>query len=77
MEGISGPVQDVVTDPEYLDVTIPPETSFSHIIEKGKNAFAYVIEGAGHFDERRDRQSIHGSEILRARAPLRMAIMCQ
>lgn len=64
LEGTSGPVQDVVTDPEYLDVTIPPKTSFYHTIEKGKNAFAYVLEGAGHFDDRWDGGSIHGPETL-------------
>ena len=64
LEGTSGPVQDVVTDPEYLDVTIPPETSFFHTIEKGKNAFAYIIEGAGFFDGIWVGRSIHGPETL-------------
>ena len=25
--GVKGPVQDIVTDPEYLDVTVPPGQS--------------------------------------------------
>ena len=28
--GVKGPVRDVVIDPAYLDVTVPPETTFTH-----------------------------------------------
>ena len=55
--GVQGPVRDVVVDPEYLDVTMPAETSFSHRIKRGYTAFAYVIEGDGYFDEERDAYS--------------------
>lgn len=46
-----GPVQDIVVDIEYLDVTIPSFTEFEHNIQKGNKAFAYVIEGSGYFDQ--------------------------
>jgi redox-sensitive bicupin YhaK (pirin superfamily) len=49
---IRGPVRDVVTDPEYLDVSLPAGKTFSHPVKEGHNAFAYVIEGEGHFDGR-------------------------
>ncbi len=52
--GVRGPVRDIVTDPEYLDITVPPRTDFSHPIPTGHNAFAYVVEGAGYFDPERD-----------------------
>ena len=52
--GVKGPVQDVVVDPAYLDVTIPPETTFSHPIKRGQKAFAYVAEGEGYFDPERN-----------------------
>jgi quercetin 2,3-dioxygenase len=54
---IHGPVQDVVVDPEYLDVTVPPETVFTHQIKRGYTAFAYVIDGEGYFDPVRNAYS--------------------
>jgi redox-sensitive bicupin YhaK (pirin superfamily) len=54
VKGVKGPVQDIVIDPEYLDVTIPHQKKFSHTIRKGHTAFAYVIEGGGFFDPERD-----------------------
>jgi hypothetical protein len=54
VNGVQGPVRDVVIDPEYLDVTVPAQTAFSHRIKAGHTAFAYVIEGEGYFDLERD-----------------------
>jgi len=54
VNGVEGPVKEIVTDPEYLDVTVPPEEKFSHITLPGYTVFAYVIEGKGHFDEGRE-----------------------
>lgn len=50
-EGIQGPVKEIVTEPEYLDVFIPAKTEFRHSIIKGHNAFAYVFEGQGIFSK--------------------------
>jgi quercetin 2,3-dioxygenase len=52
--GVRGPVRDVVVDPEYLDVTVPEETTFTHAIKRGYTAFAYVIDGQGYFDLERN-----------------------
>lgn len=49
VDGIRGPVTEIVADPTYLDVTIPPDGSFSHNIKRGHAAFAYVFEGQGSF----------------------------
>jgi len=49
VNGQSGPVRDIVIDPEYLDITVPPETEFSHPTKRGHNVFAYVIGGKGYF----------------------------
>ena len=54
VNGTAGPVTDIVTDPEYLDVSVPAHTVFRHGIRRGYNAFAYVIEGRAYFDQRRD-----------------------
>jgi len=50
VNGVKGPVQDIVTDPEYLDVSTGPDSEFKHSIDNTHNVFAYVIEGEGIFD---------------------------
>lgn len=45
-----GPVKDLVTEVEYLDVETSPQTEFEHSIRKGMRTFAYVFEGEGSFD---------------------------
>ena len=45
VEGVAGPVRDIVTDPEYLDVTLPPGAAFEHAIDERHTACAYVFEG--------------------------------
>jgi len=51
IDGIKGPVQDIITEPEYLDVTINPNSEFIHHIKSEHNVFAYTIEGEGFFDD--------------------------
>jgi hypothetical protein len=57
VNGIEGPVQDIVTEPEYLDVSVPAGAGFHYSIPPGHTTFAYVIEGAGYFDPERDAYS--------------------
>jgi redox-sensitive bicupin YhaK (pirin superfamily) len=47
--GVTGPVRDVVTAPEYLDVEVAPGRSFDHPTPRGHTVFAYVIGGEGRF----------------------------
>lgn len=54
IKGVKGPVQDIVIDPQYLDITIPPKSTFTYPVKKGHTVFAYVIDGKGYFDEGRD-----------------------
>lgn len=49
LEGVRGPVQDIITEPAYLDVTVPPGGSFSRATPRGHTVFAYVIRGKGCF----------------------------
>ncbi|MBA4387589.1 MAG: hypothetical protein C0404_06380 [Verrucomicrobia bacterium] len=51
--GVKGPVRDIVTGPEYLDVSIPAGAEFVHPTSTGSTVFAYVFEGSGHFDKAR------------------------
>lgn len=53
VDGIKGPVSGIAADPTYLDVTIPPGSSFTHQVSRGHTAFAYVFEGEASFDEDR------------------------
>jgi redox-sensitive bicupin YhaK (pirin superfamily) len=55
--GVTGPVRDVVTQPEYLDVSLPAGKSFTHRTPRGHTVFAYVIGGKGVFCEQRDPYS--------------------
>jgi len=52
--GVQGPVREIVTDPEYLDVSLPAGKAFTHPVKAGHTVFAYVIEGEGYFDQGRD-----------------------
>jgi redox-sensitive bicupin YhaK (pirin superfamily) len=47
--GVRGPVRDVVIEPEYLDVSVPPGATFTHPTPRGHTVFAYVIGGWGVF----------------------------
>lgn len=55
INGVRGPVQDIVTDPEYLDVTVDVGTEFNYIVKKGHTVFAYVLEGNGYLDQSKER----------------------
>jgi len=55
--GQRGPVQDVVVDPQYLDITVPAKTEFIHLISQGYTAFAYIFDGKGIFCDQSDPYS--------------------
>jgi redox-sensitive bicupin YhaK (pirin superfamily) len=54
VNGIQGPVQDIVTDPRYLDVTVPAGIQFILPTTTGHTVFAYVIDGKGCFCQEKD-----------------------
>ena len=47
---VRGPVGDIVTDPEYLDIAVGPYAVYEHPVKEGYTAFSYVMEGQGSFD---------------------------
>jgi len=53
-QGVQGPVKDIVTDPEYLDITLPAGLQFRHRTQKGYTVIAYILEGAGYFDSKKE-----------------------
>lgn len=54
LNGTRGPVRDIVIDPEYLDVSVPANSTFTHGVKPGHTVFAYVIDGEAFFDEERN-----------------------
>jgi redox-sensitive bicupin YhaK (pirin superfamily) len=48
--GVKGPVTDIVVDPEYLDVYMPPNTDFIRGFKPGYKVFAYLFMGDGTFE---------------------------
>ena len=49
---VIGPVKDIVTDPEYLDVSMERDITFDHIVKNRHTVFAYVFEGECSFGDR-------------------------
>jgi quercetin 2,3-dioxygenase len=46
INGTKGPVQDIIIDPEYLDITVPGGVEYFHPTKRGYTAFVYVIGGS-------------------------------
>lgn len=49
VDGVRGPVEGIVIDPEYLDVSVPAGAEFVHSIASDHTALAYCIAGSGEF----------------------------
>lgn len=62
INGISGSARDIVIDPVYLDISVPPDTEYIHQTKSGHNAFAYVIGGSAIFCSE-DSPFAHATEI--------------
>lgn len=56
--GTLGPIRDIVTDPNFLDVTLPANTTFSRPTKASHTVFAYVIMGNAIFDRGEDPDAI-------------------
>ncbi len=57
LAGVVGPVQEIVTDPEYLDVSIEAAHVFEFPVKMGHTVFAYLIEGEAAFAEDAEKQT--------------------
>ncbi len=49
-KGTRGPVKDIICDPQYLDIWIPPKKVFNFNQKRDHTVFAYVLRGEGYFD---------------------------
>lgn len=63
INGVQGPVRDIVTDPEYLDITVNPGSVYDHPVKEGHTAFIYVIKGEGKFDTQ-DNPSVRAENVV-------------
>jgi quercetin 2,3-dioxygenase len=63
VDGIRGPVRDIVIEPEYLDVTIPGGAVFIHPTHPDHTVFAYIFEGNVFFDDYQ-KSSSNGDLVL-------------
>ncbi len=67
--GRSGPVEGIASEPQYLDVYVPPNTRKVLPVDTYRTAFAYVIEGSASFKDVSDpvgvlvEKEIAGEEI--------------
>ena len=60
---VKGPVQDIVIEPHYLDISMPAAVKYKHPVEPDHTAFVYVFEGDGVFDER-EKERIHPETLV-------------
>jgi len=64
VNGIDGPVREIMADPEFLDISLGPDTFFTHPVQPGYTAFAYVIGGEGTFDTEEGHHMVNQDLVL-------------
>jgi len=62
---VSGPVGDIIIEPEYLDVAVRGRCRWTHPTPPGHTVFAYLFEGEACFGPTRERLCAeHGTVVL-------------
>jgi hypothetical protein len=56
--GKRGPVEGVAADPNYIDISVPPNKRRRLKVETTRNAFAYVFAGSGTFRDASTPQAV-------------------
>ena len=56
--GKRGPVDGIAADPQYLDVSVPPNRRKTLPVEVTRHAFAYVFSGSGTFGNASGRRPV-------------------
>ncbi|CUH39774.1 Quercetin 2,3-dioxygenase [Jannaschia seosinensis] len=49
--GKTGPVDGIAADPQYLDISVPPNVKRRFKVDTYRQTFAYVFAGAGRFSD--------------------------
>jgi redox-sensitive bicupin YhaK (pirin superfamily) len=65
--GVRGPVQDVVVEPEFLDITLEPGADLQHPTPTDHTVFAYAISGRGFVGPNRTHELSQGQLALFAK----------
>lgn len=60
-QGVRGPVEDIIADPEYLDVEMPENSEITIPVAADHTVFSYLYEGVANFDENR-KNPLHAGE---------------
>jgi quercetin 2,3-dioxygenase len=63
--GKKGPVDGVAADPNFLDISVPPNRRKRLKIETTRNAFAYVFAGAGTFRDASDPRAVLTENVIK------------
>lgn len=63
-DDVQGPVTDIAAAPTYLDVSLPVNISFSHLVEQSHTVFAYVFEGEGKFGIPDEEEIVFGPKLV-------------
>ncbi len=66
--GKRGPVEGVATDPNYLDISVPPGKKKMLKVETTRNAFAYVFAGTGSFRDSSDALAVLTDDVTQPQA---------
>lgn len=82
LDGVRGPVTDIATEPEYFDVTLAPNSTFSHATPSDHTAMLYTIGGGKSSASRVDNGTLllfgRGDEMVVSSGPdgLRFLLLC-
>ncbi|MFZ4523708.1 MAG: pirin family protein [Bacteroidales bacterium] len=60
-QGVRGPVENIIADPEYFDVEMPENAELTIPVGADHTVFAFLYEGAASFDETLNNQ-LHSGE---------------
>src|SRR5512133_3103197 len=61
--GKRGPVEGVAADPQYVDVSVPPNQTKRLKVDTRRNAFAYVFAGSGDFRDASAPQNVRTEQV--------------
>lgn len=52
--GVRGPVENIMIDPQYLDITVPAKTRFTFPTPPDHTVIAYIVDGKATFCDEQD-----------------------
>ncbi len=62
--GVKGPVEDIIADPEYFDIEMPENTQLVLPVAADHTVFAYIYDGEAGFDENSKSPLLSGEGAL-------------